>query len=225
MSLQHETLCVGNIDHSLKKEDLEHLLYELFIPYGQILSMKIVRKQAVTKNRGRDRTGKLYDQPMAYMKTIAFISFHSENQAVAAKKALHNFKFFNRGILVDFSRTRADVVAYDKDRLTYTKGEQALAEKKEMNVTIKKAEISKEPTLLDINATNTLVCNNLSSVFTEEIMRPLFKQFPGLRKISVIEGLLRVDFENKFNASKCISELQGFKVDKNTSMNLMFEKS
>ncbi len=90
-AVAHQTLFVGNIDHSIKRDDLESLLHELFVPYGHINEIHIRREDKVTKSIGSNKAGQKYSKPMAYMKTFAFVVFLKPESAVNAKK-LNGYK-------------------------------------------------------------------------------------------------------------------------------------
>lgn len=83
----NQTLFVGNIDHTLKREEALNSLLELFGPFGHISEIKIKRESKKTPRIGvRQRDGAKYDRPMSYMKTIAFIVFDKAENAGMAKK-------------------------------------------------------------------------------------------------------------------------------------------
>lgn len=217
---KHETLCVGNIDHSVKREELEHSLYELFVQYGPIVSIKIVRKENVTPHRGRNKQGQLYAKPMPLMKTIAFVSYISEASATNAKRTLNDFEFFGRKLMVDFARQRADVVAYEKGEVV--KKEAVKTAQPEKKIVLKKAAPAKKKE--DVEATTQLVVDNLTAALTEEVMRPLFEQFPGMEEMKHLVGQnkLKIDFRREEQAARCREELQGFNVDGRVFLSIGF---
>lgn len=252
----NQTLFVGNIDHSLKRDELLHCLHELYTPFGPIVEIKIQRQDKETAHIGTNRkTNQPYAKPMRYMKTTAFVVFDSVTTAALAKTRTKNFQFFSRQLFVQFAKTTSDCVALLDGSHTYLKRQGAgvsaamLSLKKEKGSILDEEELkllglsmNKDGTAASViggdrvavikksvesvsaiasknvglgRVSNKVLVEGLIPEFTEEIMRPLFEQFPGLADFQHFpgRGQIKLEFETQEQAGCLIDELQGFNVD------------
>lgn len=232
----HQTLFVGNIDHAIKRDDLECLLHELFVPYGHINEIHIRREEKVTRSIGKNKSGQKYAKPMPYMKTFAFVVFMKPECAVNAKK-LHGFQFFGRELVVAFSRHYSDSVLLAEgkhplqDKAARDKQEKELARRQKTGIAIVKKGVSsadsQNTTSKKVNVGDpsvSLLVQGLIPEFTEEIMRPLFDQFPGLEEIKHFstQNTMKLEFTHEDHAGKCLHELQGFNLDGKVRLEITF---
>eukprot|EP00392_Amoebophrya_sp_AT5.2_P014205 g14348.t1 len=235
MEQRHETLFVGNLDHAVKRHDLENSLYELFVPFGHILQITVKKERSQTK-----AIHPKYSKPMSLMKQIAFVVFADEANANTAKTRLNGFKFFGREICVHFARKRSDAACLQDGTYDFA----ALNARKNKNLADRgaaggKITIRQADSLLeDVGAgrggavvnknvgdvSTTLVIENLSEFLTEEVMRPLFEQFPGLEEVKhfATQNRMKVEFRHEDHAQKCLQELQGFNVDGRTFLSIVY---
>lgn len=84
----NQTLYINNLNTRIKKPELKRLLYALFSPYGQILSL-IASK--TSKMRGQ-----------------AFIVFKETGSAVVAMRALQGYPFMEKSLRIQFAKTKSD---------------------------------------------------------------------------------------------------------------------
>ena len=82
------TLYVNNLNTKIKKPELKRLLYHLFSPYGQILS--VVASKAPSAMRGQ-----------------AFIVFKEMSSAVVAMRALQGYPFYEKSLRIQYARTKS----------------------------------------------------------------------------------------------------------------------
>ncbi|CAD7951523.1 unnamed protein product [Amoebophrya sp. A120] len=238
-----QTLFFGNIDQSVKRDDLQHALYELCNPFGEIFSIVINKKRITTKTIGKNAvTGKQYDKPQQLMKTIAFVCFDDYMNANQAKARLHGFPFFGRDLYVQFAKSKS-IEAMIKEGKIEMIGASAKRQKvaesansaKQITIKNKAAvQLSGQAGFLagtktmsgqDVgDPTCTLIIDNLTEFLTEEIMRPLFEQYPGLEELQVFttQKRMKVEFRHEDHAKRCLQELQGFNVDGRTFLSIVY---
>lgn len=83
----NQTLYINNLNTKIKKTELKRLLYALFSPHGQILSI-VASKTA--KMRGQ-----------------AFIVFKDLSSAVVAMRSLQGYPFLEKPLRIQFARTKS----------------------------------------------------------------------------------------------------------------------
>lgn len=79
-------LFVGNIPHSLSEDDLK----ELFVPFGSVVSVKIIMDHATGRSRG-----------------FAFVEMGSPNEGKKAMDGLNGKEVLSRTIVVTEARPQA----------------------------------------------------------------------------------------------------------------------
>ncbi|CAD7922492.1 unnamed protein product [Amoebophrya sp. A25] len=224
MESRHETLFVGNIDQKLKKHDLEHSLFELFVPFGHVREIKFKREQMLARH---DKSK--YKKAMPLMKTIAFVVFATEAHATAAKAKLNNFPFFGRNLFIDFARKRGDAACMADGTFDFAadakqRGKDKIATRKIAIKNQQVQEIAQTTKEVVGEPSTTLVVEGLAEHLTEEVMRPLFEQFPGLVELTHFptQNRIKCEFKHEDHASQCLRELQGFNVDGKVKLKIVF---
>lgn len=220
-----ETVMVGNISQKVPHNDLKKLLFELFSPYGRIIDINVKRVLKQTHRPGVNKqTKKLYDKHGTFMKITAFIVFENTASSILAKK-LHKFDFFGRPLFVQFAKEKSDITAmidgtFKKDKMDKATREK-MEGKKDKKVVIKK--ILKQSLVGEISS--SIVIENCEEEWTIEIMRPLFTQFPGLVDLREGESKMHIDFKHEDYATQCLKELQGFKIENEKKMQLVYDNT
>merc|ERR1712194_439177 len=71
-------------------------------------------------------------------------------------------------------------------------------------------------------ASTRVVVENILPIFTEEIMRPLFEQFPGLVEYKQLpaQQLIKLEFQEAAQAECCVRELHNFNLDGRTRLRM-----
>lgn len=84
------TLYCRNINDKVHQNDIVANLYELFIPFGEVVSVNAIKSKAM---RGQ-----------------AFVSFRDENAAIAAHRKLQGHMVLGQPITIQFAKTKSDVL-------------------------------------------------------------------------------------------------------------------
>lgn len=84
----NQSLYVNNLNTKIKKLELKRMLYALFSPHGQILSI-VASKTA--KTRGQ-----------------AFIVFKDLSSAVIAMRALQGYPFYDKSLRIQFAKSKSE---------------------------------------------------------------------------------------------------------------------
>lgn len=84
----NQTLYVNNLNTKIKKPELKRLLYALFCPHGQILSLNASK---TSKMRGQ-----------------AFIVFKETGCALVAMRALQGYPFMEKSLRIQFAKSKSD---------------------------------------------------------------------------------------------------------------------
>lgn len=206
-----QTVFVGSLDQKIPSDELKDHLYELFTPFGRIMDIQVAKRKATSHAPG-------HKKPMPFMICTAFVVFETVQAATTAKK-LNAFKFFGRKICVQYARGKSDAVAHAdgsyRPRIAANAGE------------ARKVVIGSEKTVneeANRKKTNILLCKGMPIHLTEEIMTPLFQQFPGFEDLTTFPGKkeMRVEFKSTEDAVTCVGELQGFKVEPQFSLNILY---
>lgn len=83
----NQTLYVNNLNTKIKKLELKRMLYALFSPHGQILSIVAAK---TPESRGQ-----------------AFIVFKELGSAVVAMRALQGYPFYDKSLRIQFAKTKS----------------------------------------------------------------------------------------------------------------------
>ena len=84
----NQSLYVNNLNTKIKKLELKRMLYALFSPHGQILSI-VASKTA--KTRGQ-----------------AFIVYKDLSSAVVAMRALQGYPFYDKSLRIQFAKSKSE---------------------------------------------------------------------------------------------------------------------
>lgn len=84
----NQTLYVNNLNTKIKKPELKRMLYALFSPYGQILSIVASKTE---KARGQ-----------------AFIVYKELSSAVVAMRALQGYPFYDKSLRIQFAKSKSE---------------------------------------------------------------------------------------------------------------------
>merc|ERR1712194_414907 len=73
-------------------------------------------------------------------------------------------------------------------------------------------------------ASTRVVVENILPIFTEDIMRPLFEQFPGLVEYKHLpaQNLIKLQFQEPAQAECCVRELHHFNLDGYNKLKMKF---
>lgn len=84
----NQTLYINNLNTKAKKDELKRLLYALFSPYGQIISLVALKTE---KMRGQ-----------------AFVVFKELGSAVVAMRALQGYPLLDKSLRIQFAKTKSE---------------------------------------------------------------------------------------------------------------------
>lgn len=84
----NQTLYVNNLNTKIKKLELKRMLYALFSPHGQILSIVASKTE---KARGQ-----------------AFIVYKELSSAVVAMRALQGYPFYDKSLRIQFAKGKSE---------------------------------------------------------------------------------------------------------------------
>lgn len=84
----NQTLYVNNLNTKIKKPELKRMLYALFSPHGQILSIVASKTE---KARGQ-----------------AFIVYKEMSSAVIAMRALQGYPFYDKSLRIQFAKSKSE---------------------------------------------------------------------------------------------------------------------
>ncbi|KAK1444575.1 hypothetical protein BgAZ_104810 [Babesia gibsoni] len=198
-ALPNQTLYVQNLDDSVHVNDLVKLLYELFVPYGEVVDIQARRTQ---KMRGQ-----------------AFVAFSEISSAIAAFKGVKDRIFLNRPLKVTYARKisyKAMKPAECYRYLTQSRQQQAQFDETQDAVG------GHEPG----SQSYTLVVENMHPDMNKMAVELLFKQYPGYKDCRFVEGkaVAFVDFATLYQGEVALQGLQGFKVSHSHELRISFAK-
>ncbi|KAL1408034.1 hypothetical protein Q8F55_004831 [Vanrija albida] len=225
-----ETLYLHNLNEKVRIPVLTQTLTSLFKPYRPL--------QPVVAHRN------------ARMRGQAFISFADKATADLARRDVNEFPLYGKPLIIAFARTQSDVV---HKRL---EGEEGLEEWKKVRLADKKLkrkdnpfrrkQIAKHKAGTDDNAgpsaakkprlqmpdeylppNNVLFIQNLPDGTTQEDLREVFEQYPGLvqiRTIAAKKDIAFVEFEGEQTATVAKDALHNFKIDGETKMKVTYAR-
>ncbi|KAH8549187.1 putative U1 small nuclear ribonucleoprotein A [Umbelopsis sp. PMI_123] len=87
----NQTLYIKGLPEKVRVEEIKESLYTLFLSYGEILDIVIMKKD---KMRGQ-----------------AFVVFEDIAAATTALKSLNGFSFYDKNITIQYARSKSDAVA------------------------------------------------------------------------------------------------------------------
>jgi len=197
----NQTLFVKNLNGKLKLHDLKANLYELFTRYGDI--HEVVASLTPGK-RG-----------------FAFVVFHEIGMATNALRALQNYKFFERELVIAYAKTKSDVVAREQG---VWKPREKKAEEGKQKEGAKESDLPKE--IGDAKPGCVLFAENLPPDCTEVVITMLFRQYPGFEEVRLIaqRRVAFVQFKEQSQAEQAMNGLQKFMVAESFPLKLSFAK-
>ncbi|GFE53187.1 small nuclear ribonucleoprotein [Babesia ovis] len=198
-ALPNQTLYVSNLDDRIHVNDLTKLLFELFVPYGDIVDIQVRRTQ---KMRGQ-----------------AFVSFSEISSAIAALKGANERIFMNKPLKVTYARKTAYKAMKPADCYRLLTSSRALpSEPVDVQDSLEKGEESGER--------HTLFVENLHPDMNKMAVEILFQQYPGYKDTRFVEGkcVAFVDFATAYQGEVALQGLQGFKVSHNHELRISFAK-
>ena len=192
-------------------------LYFLFNQFGKILDIIMMKKN---KMRGQ-----------------AFIVFDNYKECVNAKIGLENFKIFGKNMKIEFSKKKSYATKIKNSEFIYKdykdiKKENYLYENKEdeqkINILENENQIENEKNeKKEKNWNNILLINNFPENANEELLKYIFKQYPGFKSAKLLEeqnGVGFVEFNSSIQASIALKALDGFKISEENVLSVKYAK-
>lgn len=198
-NLPNQTLYVYNLDDKINTNDLVKLLYELFVPYGEVVDIHA------------RRTNKLRGQ--------AFVAFREISSATAAIKGVKDRVFLNRPIKVAYARKASYKAMKPTECYRLVSAlRQRLSQAEEPQEHVATHDPSSQ--------SYTLVVENLHPEMNKVAVELLFKQYPGYKDCRFVEGkcIAFVDFSTLYQGEVALQGLQGFKVSHTHELRISFAK-
>ncbi|KNC78776.1 hypothetical protein SARC_08804 [Sphaeroforma arctica JP610] len=203
------TVYIQGLNEKTKKQELRRTLYSLFSQHGPILDVVALKTK---KLRGQ-----------------AWVVFRDTASAIRAVSQLNGFTLYDRQIRLNYSRNKSNAVAImdgtfgkkTTKKAGYTiKSDKNLADKEKAQAKPKNP-ASGNPTSTSTPAIDVdenppyriLLVLNLPEETTDEMLRYLFGQFPGLKDVRMIPNrtdVSFVEFEDDVMAAAAKTGLQGF---------------
>lgn len=230
-----QTLFVGNLSHSIKAPEMQAALFEMFSPYGNILDIKLQRREKLTRVGMDKKTKQRYTKGMPYLRCIAFVIYEEKSGAVNAQR-LNGIDFFGRKMIVNFAKKKSDIVKLRdgtyKPRVAAAgdpeQGQKILIKKNkpEEEAIEDKAEDEKKIHSFGAPST-TLFVENVGPRANAQLLAPLFEQYPGFSDIkhNVTTMTAFIIFGKTDQAVACLQELHGFKVDPHNQLQISFGRT
>eukprot|EP01134_Creolimax_fragrantissima_P000282 CFRG0282T1 len=197
------TIYIQNLNEKTKKQELRRTLYSLFSQHGPVLDVIALKTK---KCRGQ-----------------AWVAFRDIGSATKAVHQLQGFVLYDRPIRISYSKNKSNAVAI----MDGTFGKKPL-KKPEYNSIVSSTTVEKKApaipksvsggkstgTDVDENPPHRiLLVLNLPEETTDDMLRYLFGQFPGLKDVRMIPNrtdVAFVEFEDETMAGAAKSGLQGF---------------
>jgi len=213
----NQTLYVNNLNEKIKPEEQKINLYFLFSQFGEILD--IVTKKS-DKMRGQ-----------------AFVVFRDITAATTALKELQGYNLFEKNIRINFAREKSEAVAKFEGTFVPKIRKEADAEDdapkkkikgegKATNVAAQQQAKNQKPQKNVGVPNHILFVENLPQKCTEEMLVPLFKEFPGFKEIRLIpsKSVAFVEYVDELQAGIAMTGLQGFNLTEENALALSYAK-
>eukprot|EP00045_Choanoeca_perplexa_P001716 m.21319 g.21319 ORF g.21319 m.21319 type:complete len:228 (-) comp11124_c0_seq1:165-848(-) len=219
------TIYVKNLNDKIRKDELRRTLYGLFSQFGGVMDVVAVKN---------DR-----------MRGQAFIIFKDVGCASNALRSMQGFSLYDKKMAIQFAKGKSYATMKEEGSLSKylaQKRKGKLPDKSKMLATTSKSKSTGEPAAkvaktngsaapaLDAGSDepNTIVyCSNLPDEATQDMLKMLFGQVPGLKEVRQIDGrpdIAFVEFETDAQAGMAISALHGFQLDESHQMAVTFAK-
>ena len=200
-------------------------LYFLFNQFGKILDIIMMKKN---KMRGQ-----------------AFIIFENYKNCENAKLSLENFKIFGKNMKIEFAQKKSFATKIQNSEFIYKdyknlKKQNYLYKNKENEKLNENSEIEKTENLenseivkieksekIEKNWNNILLVNNFPENANEELLKYIFKQYPGYKSAKLLEdqnGMGFVEFYSPIQASIALKALDGFKISEDNFLSVIYAK-
>ncbi|ORM40116.1 U1 small nuclear ribonucleoprotein A [Babesia sp. Xinjiang] len=197
--LPNQTLYISNLDDKVHVNELTKLLFELFVPYGEIVDIQVRRTK---KMRGQ-----------------AFVSFSEISGAIAALKGANERLFMNRPLKVAYARKQSYKAMKPAEcyRLL-TSARSVPTEPQVVEDTVEAGD--------DVGGRHTLFVENMHPDMNKLAVEILFKQYPGYKDTRFVEGkcVAFVDFATAYQGEVALQGLQGFRVSHGHELRISFAK-
>ncbi|CAK9300369.1 unnamed protein product [Gordionus sp. m RMFG-2023] len=214
----NHTIYIRNLNEKIKKEEVKKSLYAIFSQFGQIMDIVALK---TLKMRGQ-----------------AFVIFKDINSAANALKAMQGFPFYDKPMVIQYSKSDSDVIA--KMKGTYV--EKPKREKEQLPANKKKKKLQNDTTNNNVPyanyqpkqqshdsdvPNNILFLTKLPPETNESMLNMLFNQFAGFNEVRMVPGrhdIAFVEFVTESQATSAKSSLQGFKITPSHAIHITFAK-
>jgi len=206
----NNTLYINNLSEKVKRAELLKGLYAAFSQFGAILEIVAHRNY---KSRGQ-----------------AFICFKDITSATNAMRSMQSFPFYDKQMRIQFAKTKSDVLA----KLDGTYVERSKRVKREdddeeedstKKMKVDEADESEEappqqPPVVEMDEAephSILFLTALPEGVTQEMLKKLFSQFPGLKDIRMVpsrQDIAFIEYEDVNQATVAKNELSNFRMSK-----------
>jgi len=200
----NQTVYIKNLNEKVKIDELKQALFYQFSPYGEILD--IIAKKNI-KMRGQ-----------------AFIIYKDLNNAQKAVNEAQRLMFFGKPMNINFAKAKSDVIAKmdgtyvptDRPKL---KIEDRIPSKKiktdqgmsSTTTAPSQQSVQRLPPRQIIVPNNILFIEHLPEVCTEDMLVPIFGNFPGFREVRLIptKRVAFAEYDDDLQAGIAMQGLQG----------------
>jgi len=245
-------LYIRNLNDKIKKEELRKQLYNLFTPYGKVISIVAMKG---TKMKGQ-----------------AFVVFRDLAGATTAMRSLDGEMFYEKAMHIEYAKSQSHATLklenpdFVPPKLLKISNDQAAssskvtvshaqaendkkrgrdeemadgeAQKKQKDTGDEDMEVDDEPTEaaepapvtnVSNTASSTLRCENLPAEVTDDVLGVLFQQYPGFQSTHVSPVLganksktANVRYDQVDQATTAKEALDGFKLKKGWLMKVSY---
>uniref|UniRef100_A0A7E4ZYN5 U2 small nuclear ribonucleoprotein B n=1 Tax=Panagrellus redivivus TaxID=6233 RepID=A0A7E4ZYN5_PANRE len=211
----NHTLYINNLNEKVKKDELRKALYAIFSQFGQVIDIMCFK---TLRMRGQ-----------------AHVIFKDVNCASTAMRSMQGFPFYEKPMRIQFAKEDSDVISkakgtyVERPRKTVvhnrTKDAAAPSAKKTKAEAKNAGDTEKGGSKSVAPPNKILFLSNLPEDVTEEMIRLVFCQFPGLVEIRMIPDrtdIAFVEFVNESEATAAKKALNHFKITPNQAMRVEY---
>jgi len=216
----NHTLYVNNLNEKVKRAELLKSLYAAFSQFGAILEI-VAHKNY--KTRGQ-----------------AFICFKDIQSATTAMRSMQSFPFYDKQMRIQFAKTKSDALA--KLDGTYVERSKRVAreeddddsnDNKKMRVddgAVEEVLAPQQPAVVEMEEAephSILFLTGLPQGVTQDMLKPLFGQFPGLKDIRMVPSRLDIafiEYDDVSQATIAKNELSNFQITPTYQLQVNFAK-
>lgn len=217
----NNTLYVNNLNEKVKRAELLKGLYAAFSQFGAILEV-VAHKNY--KSRGQ-----------------AFICFQDISSATNAMRSMQSFPFYDKQMRIQYAKTKSDVLAkLDGSFVERTKrpaqdeDDEDEADGKKMRLDdpqeAVEAPAQSQPAVVEMEEAephSILFLTGLPQGVTQDMLKALFSQFPGLKDIRMVpsrQDIAFIEYNEVDQASIAKNELSNFQVTPTYQLQVNFAK-